>query len=548
MAARTGRFRPASNSRHDLLQAWILQHADLLPAVGKDKVPQRIQTHVGASAEWFPDVHPMVVLGREGRSVGWEYEPISPAGDPIEAFLTVLDRVGPLAIAVCIEARAILKSPDFHAALTAAGVPSGRAKGQIDYYTDPYRGGNRLVTALGVAVCDHISRSPAAQRALVEDPGAVAQHLTEQVKNEAIAGFAVRAAGDWQVVSHDHVTPATSLARGLALCEEQCPPGRERRQPTEADFARALDKLTGRWIKKAWHHPIDEAGAARLAHTLIDPFFFRLRWKDVEETFNETARVRIARQVRVKLPPDQLDEIVAFSMADGWERLTHDFIDSYLIPEREPDDWALRIRAATTPRGVQEHLKRTNRERQNIHLDAQKRPWEPGTFQPGDVAQVEEDFWMIRDLHLTDTPEYTSLRDRDPRAGETPWGILEIAWLASRLVDAAAEELAGGPKPMMLGAPERELARRWIDERLVDVLHQAMEPGLGQDDKHAEAPLAPPLSIIDHVIADSPAEDDVPGYRRIGLVVECAVRRATVAVLGRRAMDGEDGTPEDEDD
>lgn len=549
---------PPTSSRENLLDAWLGRY---VRARGDDRsrVRKRLKDHVGMAADWFADIPPVVCRGR-GQLVGWKSEPVAPSGDAVALFTLLLDRMGPLAVAVVARGKAILHDDALRGALARAGVSEGPGKQTytVADYTDYSRRGERIFAALSEAIATHVREIPAAAAVLTgqsADPDA----LIDVVADAVTQAFVARAAAEQLLVGMPGFDPRRTLRDAEALCQSQCPAGRVRREVSEARLVQELAGLDKRWESKPRTGALEPEMTVRFAHSLIDPQYYPPRLQDVVTAYEAMVLPRLRGQARRNphLIPDDWPDVVQASALDAWKRLQHALLDAYVDPLLEPEDWDRWLRQAVQLRGVQEVLVQRNEPQGGDPGEAEKeghaltlpwdRPWERDTYQPGDLDPVERDYWRNRDLALTKTPEYAKLIKGQVQAKtREPWrSIDEIVFLTKQLLEAADEEMARPSGRRPLTVHELNEAQEWIDARLERLLKQAWDRVswrlVDRQAKSAAGTWFEGLDLRAAVMGTRPEHRERQDWWQVSIVVERAVLRAVVVVYGRRAIGEGDG-------
>lgn len=214
-----------------MVQAWLERHSAEIGTIGgraKVLVRRRLKTLVSDTSGMFPDIDPLVHEGGKKGKVNWRAEPVSPTGNGLTGFETLLDRIGPLVVAIVRLGMAMLADPDLPAKLTSVGVQPGRDRGHLDWFLAKDKGAERLVTRLG----EEVARALRSQQALsteflpmlASDP---------DVTQRALAGF-LEGAGETARIQAEVLgeAPAESLWHQAVTMEDT---------PTQGDLAAMPD-------------------------------------------------------------------------------------------------------------------------------------------------------------------------------------------------------------------------------------------------------------------------------------------------------------------
>ena len=520
-----------------MLQAWLDRHAPEINALGGKAnafVRRRLKRLVSDTAGKFPDVDPLVHEGGRKGKVNWRAEPVSPTGNGVDRFEVLLDRIGPLAVAVVGQGMTLLADPHLPAKLESVGVQLGRERGQLSWFLAKDKGGERLVTRLGEEVANVI----ASDQALSEEFLAVLAYDPD-LNQRALAGF-LEGAGEtarvqaevlgetpadslWQQVEVSEDAAADSgampdvdeiLRHAHALCKYECGEDREPlREIAPSQFQSALEALVSRWDGRGGRQRRQEgridlgrAMRVRLAHTLIHPEYFKHvhepedfeapddagefpsgeSWLEVVVWFQTEGTSGIKRGVKSrKLQTQDEEELLSQNLEENWRRLTRTFLDAYVDPRQIPD-WTTECYSLTAVRGLGDLLEDINDPTESVNSESTepssaRAPWDPPDEEP-DLDATARAYWRDRDVHLTETKEYLQFV-LNPRHQRQPYVLIDqVVYFASRLVDDADREVFGDDAPSPKAGREalrsrrgerRDRAKTWIDQELEPVLHEA---------------------------------------------------------------------------
>lgn len=586
-----------------MLQAWLERHSSEIGAIGgraKVLVRRRLKTLVSDTSGMFPDIDPLVHEGGKKGKVNWRAEPVSPTGNGVTGFETLLDRVGPLAVAIVRQGMAILTDPDLPAKLTSVGVQPGRDRGHLDWFLASYQGGERLVTRLGEEVASALQSQQAHSTEflpmLASDP---------DVTRRALAGF-LEGAGETARIQAEvlgeapaeslwHQAEATEgnptqgdlavmpdaeriLRYAHELCAYECGDVNEpRNEVTPERYQESLEAIVERWDRRGGRQrqparPIDLSRAmrVRLAHTLIHPEYYKHvhepddfeppddtsaypsgeSWTEVVVWFQTEGTEIIKRGVGWSLPTQEGEELFSQNLEENWKRLTRTFLDAYVDPQRIPD-WSTELASVTMVRGLGDLLEDLNSRPDPVDAGkgepkGARAPWgEP--YEEHDLDATARAYWRDRDLHLTKTPEYLRFV-LNPRHQRQPHLLIDsIVYFATELVDDADVEVFGeASKKGREGSPDRAAERRdrarlWIEQELEPVLYDASRripsSRKAQRERARLGLLNPHLDLVAEYSSSRPDDEDRLLVQEVGAVIRNAVVRATILAVGRQARE-----------
>lgn len=574
MPRRAGQAPQPDNSRNSILQAWIERHSASIKVLGGRSSPlvtKRLKALVGHTTGAFSDMPALIHSSGKGAKIGWQAEAYSPDGDPVRLFMELLERLGPAAIEIVAIGRKALADPALRKQLIDRGIPAGKANGELDHFLALDRGGEALITRLGDEVALRIpDATPLSRESLLriaQDPhvleDAVTSFLTAAVHTASLIAQArtTSTASDIWVANSDGEAvrldegpgPDGSealIAAAIVLCEHDCGmPGECQRRVTPELFDDALYALVRRWAKSDTANRmreqiviLDREAKTRFAHTLLHPQYFRYvheptsdtdpreSWRALDAWFETDGIPLLQRKARSApgLNADNRADLEQQNIADNLERLRRIYLDSYVDPRREPDDWGLVRREVTTLRDVGAFY---------THGPPEGPPWPP----PRGQAPVEDEYWMTRDLPMTQTADYQQFL-RSSRRRRQPYATIdELSFLTSRLLHAADEELGLRQRDRLLNTHELEAAETWVAENLeatlLPVYRQIAKHTRVARERARRGVVVPAVDIEAAVMADCPSETPLQDWRAVALVTRLAFGRAVVVVFGRRGID-----------
>ena len=540
MTRRTGSSASPDRSRDALLQAWLDRHAPEIGRIGGRSnllVRRRLKRLVSDTTGLFPDIDPLIHEGGRKGKANWRAEPFSPTGNGVERFEVLLDRIGPLAVAIVGQSMVLLADPDLPAKLQSMGVRPGRDRGQLDWFLAKDKGAERLVTRFGEEVAKALGSQAALSveflAVLASDPDlnhrALAGFLegageTARIQSEVLGETPAESLWQQAEVSDEDATAESGvvpmpdideiLRHAHALCRYECGDDREPlKEVSQAQFQAALEALVSRWDGRGGRPrgqvgriDLGRAMRVRLAHTLIHPQYYKHvhepevyeaayadeypsgeSWMEVVVWFETDGTTTIERGVKArKLQTQDEQELLSQNLEENWRRLIRTFLNAYVDPQRSPD-WPSELQSLTTVRGLGDIFDELNDAPETLDGERPepsraRAPWDPPDEEP-DLDATARAYWRDRDVHLTETKEFLEFV-LHPRHQRQPYVLIDfIVYFATKLVDDADREIFGdddSPKvrpeaPQSRRVERRDRARAWIQQGLEPVLHEAYE-------------------------------------------------------------------------
>lgn len=590
MSRRVGHSTPPVVSRESILQAWLKRHDASIKAHGGRSTPlvkRRLKALVGQTAGAFHDI-PASLHG--AGKVGWQAEPVDPDGRGVERFTALIERLGPIAVEVMIQGRRLLDDPDLRLRLSEAGILSGTSKGQLEWLVAMDQGGERMLTCIGRAMAQQLNTdAPISVERLLEitrDPNvhdqAVETFMTEAVQT---AELMAQLTGQhptqdlWVTDAYGEVEPLDSracepegpdavIAAARNLCAAECRVGAEDQRPLSAEqYEGALYDLVSRWARPAAGGPSDDAvvildtkARVRFAHTLLHPRYFLYvheptgaddptqSWKAMYVWF-ETDGVALLQRRAASiqgLDVNDKNDLAQDNIEENLRRLRGTFLDSYVDPSREPDDWD-RVRLEVTTLRDAGRFYGGEQVPDGDLTDLESRaaaagatvsaPWAA----PADLDPVDTDYWRERDLHLTQATDFLHFVQQTRRQREPYASYDELVYFTQRLLPAADQELGRRDRTRFLTRDEFAAAEEWI----ANSLERTISPNYRQIPRHTKVNreraelgwLVPGIDIEAAVIEARPRNLNQRDCAIVALVVRAAFLRAVVLVFGRRGLD-----------
>jgi hypothetical protein len=583
MPRRAGQSPPPENSRDSILKAWIERHPASIKELGSKSNPlvtKRLKTLVGHTKGAFNDIPAVVHSSGKGS---WKAEPLSPEGEPIQLFDRLLERIGPAAIKIVEIGKKSLADPALRQQLIDRGIPVGKSNGEVDHFLALDQGGEALITRLGDEVALRIpGATPLSRDSLLriaQDPivleGAVTSFLTAAVHKANLIAQArtTHQTPDIWVANDDgeaepiDESPESDgseslIAAARVLCAHECGvAGGVQRSVTPQQFDEALYDLVSRWAKSDTAGRrgeevviLDREAKTRFAHTLLHSDYFRYvheplndgapreSWNALQIWFDTEGIPILQRKcagVRGLNAHDKAD-LEQQNIADNLGRLRRIFLDSYVDPRREPVDWSLVRQEITTRRDVEGFyvvVEQSVGGGSDLEMAAAGQAW----VAPPDLNPVDTDYWLTRDLPLTQSADYQQFI-QNARRHRQPYAMFdELSYFTSRLLRAADEEVGLHQRARLLNTHELEAVEQWIAgdlERSIQPIYQQISKHPRVNRERAERGLLVVGAEIEAaVMAHCPSGIPPQDWSTVALVTRVAFLRAVVVVFGRRATD-----------